>query len=198
MINKWKYNFASDCTVIELKEKFFVYCIFKNARSSLMHDQWKLKLKMFTNEHITDLDCINVFIREPIERFVSGVHTYLYHNRISDLTPQIKNTIETLSLNDKHIMPQYFWLLHLLKYYKGKINILPIKELYNILLSHKGPWSGSKNPLPWTPLSDELKKEILNIDHKNYTAIDQKIIKKYIGKTINLKKLANEIRNDLS
>ena len=195
MIEAWKHNFTSDCTVVELQKNYFVYCIFKNARSSLLATSHHAGKILFKNNQIKELNKINVFLREPEDRFVSGVYTFMYLNNIKTPTRSIEDSLKTNKLTDKHVMPQYFWLIHLLRYYKGDITISPMKELYPKLTSHYGPWTD--NARPWKPISSTIRKKLLSMATGFYIDADKILLKNYLGKTINLKRLIKEIRNDL-
>jgi hypothetical protein len=57
----------------------WVYLIQKNGSSSLRIQQSRDNLAVFTNDEISALDYVDVYIRNPRARYVSGVNTYLQH-----------------------------------------------------------------------------------------------------------------------
>jgi hypothetical protein len=72
--------FPDLCEVVEMPlHNQWVYLIQKNGNSSLREQQAKDNLAMFTNEEISVLDYVDVYIRNPRERYISGVNTYLQH-----------------------------------------------------------------------------------------------------------------------
>jgi hypothetical protein len=50
-------------------------------------------------------------------------------------------------LHDRHFTPQYIWLLHLYKYYKGTITIRPFEYIRQITTAHANK-SRKKTKIP--------------------------------------------------
>jgi len=101
--------FPNKVEVIDYNGKY-IYPIFKNASSSLLEYAKDNSYKVIFNEQIRKLNTIEVFIREPKERYVSGVSTYLFNNSldITAITPGI--------FLDRHYLPQLHWLINLMRY----------------------------------------------------------------------------------
>ena len=70
--------------VIQIKEDLFVYPIFKNGSSSLKQYAKRNKCKMLFNEQVRRCETITTYIREPKERFIAGVHSYIAFERRKD------------------------------------------------------------------------------------------------------------------
>lgn len=189
---------TADCEVIKFNDEQFFYPIFKNGSSSLTMYTEENNLNILKNKEISSLKKITVFLREPKERFVSGVYTFFYltNNQLIDDT--ILKKIESCDIIDRHFVPQYVWLLHLYKYFKGLIEFRPVSELYELIPNRGGPWSWG--PVVWEPLTEKKKLQILSINYKKYLNVDKKILKKYLYKTVELKTLIEEfkIKNVLS
>ena len=77
-------------------------------------------------------------------------------------------------------MPQFMWLLHLSKYFKGTVRIRPMSELDNIF--------ADKGVDEW-PQQD--KKPVTPLD--NYTHIDKLMIEKYMDKDVELKTIIEDL-----
>jgi hypothetical protein len=108
--------YPNRCEVIELTSQRFIYTIFKNGQTSL-RDQAKLnKSRMLFNEQIKKCETIEIFLREPKSRFLSGVNTYISY-LIRDNPTLDANTIKFFVLNyfclNRHYLPQFFWIAHL-------------------------------------------------------------------------------------
>ena len=192
MFKKLTHVLTSDCELIEFHDKKFFYPIFKNGRSSLKIYANRKKLRFLKNSEILNLKQVTVFLRPPKERFVSGVHTFFYLTNTSHDYENILKKIESFDILDRHFVPQYVWLLHLHKYFKGTIEVRPVSELYNLIPNRDGPWSD--NPRPWTPITQEEKDKILSIKHKKYIEIDEKIIKKYMNSSVELQQIIREFK----
>lgn len=184
--------FSADCEIIKFNNNQFVYPIFKNGRSSLTLYAKKNNLPLLKNKEILNLEKITVFLRYPKERFVSGVHTFFYLTNNSLIDEHILKRIETFDIIDRHFVPQYLWLMHLHKYFRGIIELRLVSTLYDLIPNRDGPWTD--NPKPWREITQQEKDKILSIQHKKYTEIDEKIIKKYMNEAIELQKLIREFK----
>ena len=67
-----------------------------------------------------------------------------------------------------------------------------LSELYNLIPNRDGPWTN--NPTPWKTITQEEKNKILSIKHKKYIDVDEKIIKKYMNRSVELEKLIKEFK----
>jgi hypothetical protein len=111
--------FPDRCEVIELASQRYIYPIYKNGSSSINEYAQAQKCKILFNEQIRKLTDINVVIRNPQERFISGFNTYVY-NTLRD-NPQLDlDTIiyfaETYLFLNRHYAPQFSWLVNLTRY----------------------------------------------------------------------------------
>ena len=181
-----------DCEVIKFNDEQFLYPIFKNGSSSLTTYRKKNNLQLLKNKEISNLKKITVFLRSPKERFVSGVYTFFYLTNNQSIDKDILKKIESFDIVNRHFVPQYIWLLHLHKYFKGIIKFKPVSELYNLIPTRDGPWTD--NPTPWRAINQKDKDKILSIEHKRYIEVDNKIIKKYMNQSVELGKLIKEFK----
>jgi len=187
--------FLADCEVIRFSSLLNIYPIYKNGRSSLTQYAEKNNLSIIKNKEISSLDNITVYIRDPLSRFVSGIHTFFYLNDLK-INYDALEKINKFEIIDRHFMPQCFWLMHLFKFFKKNIHLKHVDEVYNLVPIRGGPWD--RNPRPWKPLSDEDKKMIMSINYKKFTEMDYKILYPYMNKNIELDKIIKEIKNVLS
>ena len=186
---------TSKCEVIKLDNKIIVYPIFKNGSSSLDAYAYQNNLSRYHNRSISKFKNIMVFLREPNERFISGVHTFFYHNYSQHMDKKVLESIENFSIVDRHFVPQYFWLLHLFKYYKGFVDIRPVSDLYRLIPNRSGPWNHGPK---WTPLTKKDKSKICEINYEKYVNVDLKIIEKYMNKSVKLENIIKEFKNEVS
>jgi hypothetical protein len=183
---------TGDCEVIKFNNEQFFYPIFKNGRSSLTIYAERNNLPLLKNKEILNLKKITVFLRSPEERFVSGVYTFFYLTNNQSIDENTLKKIENFDIVNRHFIPQYLWLLHLHKYFKGIIEFKPVSELYNLIPNRDGPWTN--NLTPWRAITQKDKDKILSIKHKKYIEVDNKIIKKYMNQSVELEKLIKEFK----
>lgn len=122
-----KTIFADSCEVLQTSSQQFLYPIFKNGRSSfrIMSSTpgWKY-LDLDTIKTIKDP--FIVFLRDPKERFISGVNTYLQHlkNENPDLdTKTILFFVNRYLFLNRHYCPQFFWLINLAKHTSSDVRM---------------------------------------------------------------------------
>ena len=183
---------TADCEVVKFSDEQCFYPIFKNGRSSLTAYAKKNNFQLLKNKEILNLKKITVFLRPPKERFVSGVYTFFYFTNNQSIDENTLKKIENFDVINRHFVPQYIWLSHLYKYFKGIVEFRSVKELYELIPNRDGPWTG--NPRPWRAITQKDKDKILSIKHKKYIEVDNKIIKKYMNQSIELKTLIKEFK----
>ena len=175
---------------------FVIYPIFKNGRTSLYHYGLEKQAETFTNKQLKNLKHIHVFLREPDERFISGVNTYIEFENLGSQEDSILKQIEEMKICDRHFVPQYFWLMHLSKYFKGSVRLTTIEELRLTISTKDEPVKPNGTEIPH--VTKKRKEKIKKINFKKYVDVDKKIIKKYINKTVVLENLIKEFHNVLS
>lgn len=175
------------CTVVSLNDSCHVFPIFKNGNSSIMELANRDDLRLHVNEEISALKEIKVFIRDPKQRFISGVNTFASFSQrpVDDLLTDI----QSYKVYDRHFIPQYLWLMHLHKHFKGDVELLPVSDLRNMV------------DLDYKPNTvDQIERIRLIVDQGNfdgYTKVDEKMINNFMNKTVNLQTLIERHRHDL-
>ena len=113
--------FPDCCEVLEITpSQHYVFPIFKNGKTSLEVEMQRSKWKKLTNTEIEQIQMpITVFVRDPKQRFISGVNTYLQHLQRDCPELDTKTILwfvdQYLFLN-RHYCPQFFWLMNLARY----------------------------------------------------------------------------------
>lgn len=175
MLNQWSKLLSTDCCVVKVKN-YTVYPIFKVGSTSLK----AAAVEQYVNNDIGTCRHIDILIRDPEERFISGLNEYC---KLNDM--QIKDAWELVNqgqLIDRHFAPQYIWLLHLYKYYRGEVTLRPFNFITKITDVHKQKDKTTKQTVP-------VLQSFVEIDHH---------ILKQVGQRLELRKLIEEHRHVLS
>jgi hypothetical protein len=180
--------FPSRCEVIEiLPLQRFVYPIFKNGSSSLTEYARQQGYKIFLNEQIKRISIIDVVLRDPMSRFLSGFNTYVYNTKQEN--PQLDiNTIIYFAENylflNRHYAPQLSWIINLSKY----TDTLAVLQLHDMSILNK-----------FTPLlikpneTNMLSSEVIdrlknNIHNEMYQRLDHLLLE-LVGKEITINEI---------
>ena len=185
--------FPDRCEVIEVvPSQRYVYVIFKNGYSSF--DSFKIinPRRIFVNQQIQKLNSIDVIIRNPEDRLLSGINTFIQHT-VRDNPDLDPTTVEWFALNylslDRHYASQFAWLLNLARYVDPNttLNFLPMSAVGDITGLNKKP-----------PGIQSAPKELVNqinliTNNEMYQRIDT-VIFDCIGKSMTFKELLQHIK----
>jgi hypothetical protein len=119
--------FPELCEVVHVPlHNQWVYLIQKNGSSSLRVQQSRDNLAVFTNDEISALDYVDVYIRSPRARYVSGINTYLQylqrdHPELDFLTAFW--FARRYKFLNTHYLPQFHWLANLSRYLRSNTKL---------------------------------------------------------------------------
>ncbi len=121
--------FPDECRVLEIiPDTQYVYPIFKNGSTSLA----KSGYPPISNQRLSTIKNVEVYVRDPHDRFVSGVQTYLSKlDSKVDIETALYFIEKYLYLN-RHFCPQIFWLINLQRFTNASITIKPIESINQI------------------------------------------------------------------
>jgi hypothetical protein len=186
--------FPDRCEVIEIEpSQRYVYVIFKNGHSSFLSYRIKNNCRIFINQQIQKLNNIDVVIRDPQDRLVSGINTFIQHTLRNN--PELdSSTVAWFAQNylslDRHYCSQFAWLLNLARYLAAdtKLNFLSMTEVGNLT-------GLDEKPLGITQASTDLISQVSLIkNNEMYQRIDS-IIFGCIGQSLTFIELLQHIKN---
>jgi hypothetical protein len=185
--------FPDRCEVLEVvPSQRYVYVIFKNGHSSFHCYKMTNPCRIITNQQIQKLNNIDVIVRDPQDRLVSGINTFIQHT-VRDNPDLDPPTVEWFALNylslNRHYASQFSWLLNLARYLDSNttLNFLPMSAVGDITGFNRKPYGVQ-------PSSKELINQINLLTHKEmYQRIDA-VIFGCIGQSMTFTKLLQHIK----
>lgn len=140
-------------------------------------------------------DPITVFLRNPKQRFFSGVNTYLQHLTAQGLNLNLETVLyyinQHLFLN-RHYAPQFFWLLNLARFVgsDARVSLCSVEQISQLTTRH--------SRAEVEPLTPQLQQQIEKFDWSKlelYFYLDQ-ILVDQIGQTVKISDLIRNVRNN--
>jgi hypothetical protein len=123
--------FPDRCEVLEVAPQRYVYPIYKNGYSSISASGFRT-LEM---TELPALDTVEIYVREPIERFFSGLSSYIEYNKHLDKDTLLFIAGHHLFIN-RHLASQFHWLVNLRRFTQAKIKINSVDDLRTITNLH--------------------------------------------------------------
>ena len=190
---KKEFQFKKDymIKIVNIKNTF-VFPIFKNGKSSIENYAKENRSKWLVNEQCKRAEQITVFLRNPKQRFVSGVHSFIEFekrkNKNLDYDTMLY-AIEHCNVVNEHFLPQYFWLKKLSVYFSGQVVLKTVEDLFELIPNRDAPH------IP--PISKEQQDKIFKIHFENLK-YDDAMFDEYVAKTLPINELLENIKNAVS
>ena len=175
MLSGWNKLLNTDCVVLNIGDHV-IYPIFRVGSTSLV----AAADKKYTNEQIAKCTHIDILIRDPGDRFVSGLNEYCQQNNLD--VEETWELVEQGRLVDRHFAPQYMWLLHLYKFYKGTVTLKPFRDIKKITNKH---------------VNKDKSKKVAVALLRSFVEVDYKLMEHY-NKTIQIGELVKGLKHVLS
>ena len=118
--------FPDQCVVYEIDVNRYVYPIFKNGSSSLAAAGYR----QLGHSEIRQLSTIEVYLRDPYDRYVSGVQTYLSHLSPEYDRPTVLKMISEYLFLNRHFALQFHWITNLARFTDAWMYFRPMEELH--------------------------------------------------------------------
>jgi hypothetical protein len=172
--------FPDRCEVLEVAPQRYVYPIFKNGYSSLTNSGFRV-LEM---TELSQLDTVEIFVREPIERFFSGLSSWIDNNQNFDKDTLVAIAGTHLFVN-RHYAPQFHWLVNLRRFTTAKIKINPVEDLSTVTNLH---------------LNENKNKVRYNINQFSkvafYMQLDKILTETFIGQTVEFPEIVRAVKEN--
>ena len=173
--------------VYPIKEKH-IYPIFKNGLSSVTKYAIDRGIRPLINGQLRKLDHVTVYLRDPAQRFISGVHSFIeFEKRKTNIDYNtVVHLVGSHGLTNEHFEPQYNWIKRLASFFKADLELLSTDELMKLIDNRDEP------EIP--NITKEQRKVIGQIqpDHR----ADRELLQ-YVGRTIPIQTIIERINNVL-
>jgi hypothetical protein len=186
--------FPDRCEVIEIvPSQRYVYPIFKNCSSSISSAAKQNKWRTCLNEQINKINNIDVILREPQDRLISGINTFIQHV-LRDNPDLDQKTVQWFAQNylflNRHYCPQFLWLVNLARFLNidTKLNFISMDDVRTITTLHK-------KPIGITPASADFVTKINEIKNNEMHHRIDTILFRCIGKSMSFGQLLQYINN---
>ena len=174
------------CEVIEIEaSQRYIYPIFKNGSSSLLEHARQQNYKILINEQIKRAPIIEVILRDPLSRYISGIQTFIHdvkkENPILDVDTILYFAENYLFLN-RHYAPQLTWLINLSQHTDTRLRLHNMDALSTF------------TPLTWTPPKNiQFDQTVIdrisnNIHNEMYLRLDNLLLQ-LIGQELTFKEI---------
>jgi hypothetical protein len=135
------------------------------------------------HNELDTIPVIDIYVRNPYDRFVTGVNTFLQHNSNLDSATALHFVTNYLFLN-RHFCPQFYWLVNLQRFTRAEIRINPIESLSDITRLRVNQ---SQDPL----LDQYPSTAKLHF----YLSIDKVLTEDLLGKTVSFDQIVQTIKH---
>jgi len=173
--------FPDKCEILEISPGQYVYNIFKNGSSSLRMSG----LKSVPSNKFDQLETVQVFLRDPLDRYISGVQTYI--STLSDDLDKstVLSMIDQYLFFNSHFSLQFHWLVNLARHTPALIHIKSLDQLSSITNMHRN--------------SQVRDQQLCNRFNNNkklqfYLELDKILINDFMNQTATLKDIVAHIQ----
>ena len=154
--------FPDECEAVEMPlHNQWVFLIQKNGTSGLRVLAKKQQLRILKNQDLQELSHIDVYVRDPKTRYISGVNTFLQHT-LRDHPSLDPDTclwfVQRYRFLNRHFLPQWHWLANLSRFLDDscQIRFRDFADFGNII--------DTKDDAQVIPASDQLREKIAQFD----------------------------------
>jgi hypothetical protein len=183
--------YPNKCEVVELPNNQYFYPIYKNGSSSVIEYAQQQNCKFLFNQQLNKLNDINIVLRDPLDRYISGIVTFVHITKNENPELDI-NTILWFAENylflNRHYSPQLTWLINLNRYTKAKFKLFGMNQLSNF--TPLKVQSFKDNLLITEDLIEKLRN---NIHNEMYLRLDNLLLD-LVGQELTFNEILNYLK----
>jgi hypothetical protein len=177
--------FPNECRVLEIvPDTQYVYPIYKNGSTSLKETGYP----EISLEKLSTLKNVEVYVRDPHQRFVAGVQTYIEKMGNVDINTALHFVEKYLYLN-RHFCPQLFWLINFKRFSDATITIKPLAEICKITQLESN--QSTRN-------SEIVQRFANSAKVRFYNEIDEVLTVNLLGKTVEFAEIIAVLKQNYS
>jgi hypothetical protein len=173
--------FPDKCEILEISPGQYVYNIFKNGSSSLRMSG----LKSVPSNKFDQLEIVQVFLRDPLDRYVSGVETYISTLPDNQDKSTVLSMIDQYLFLNSHFSLQFHWLVNLARHTPALIHIKSLDQLSLVTNMHRN--SQVRDQQLYNRFTANEKLQF-------YLELDKILINDFMNQTVTLKDIVAHIR----
>jgi hypothetical protein len=124
--------------VYPIKDKN-ILAMFKNGRSSINQYAIDNNIRPVNPKK---LDTITIYMREPKERFIKGVHTFVQLCQMEDSNVDYDTAlyfIRNHKVQNEHFIQQMQWIQSLSRQFRGTVVLEPVENLLDLIPNRDAP-----------------------------------------------------------
>jgi hypothetical protein len=155
----------------------YVYPIFKCGYTSIVDYARHYKFPFLTHKEIKECKEISVIIRNPHERFISGVNSYYWN--LHKQEPKLDRDtvfyfIKQYPFFNRHYAPQIGWLINLFRFMNtnSRVKLLTMDNINDFTTLNSQPGNGEQKILT----SNEIEDLQSSDTHQLYMRLDNKLL----------------------
>jgi hypothetical protein len=174
--------FPDECEVVEMPlHARQIYLIQRNGSTSLRRDAEINGHRIIRNEDLRSLDFVDVYLRDPEQRYLSGVQLFVWHF-MRDNVGLDRHTCETMAIKynflNRHYLPQWHWLVNLSRFLRSDCQIR-LHPLENLL-----PVTSMRERLDLVPLSIDKSALMAKNSKLEFWFFIDRILLEHCGKSL--------------
>lgn len=184
--------YPNRCEVYEVPDpQRFVYPIFKNGSSSITYYGLQNGYKVYFNQQLAKLDLIHVVLRNPLERYLSGIKTFAFNTKTENPSLDLDTILwfaENYLFLNRHYAPQLSWLINLNRYTRARLKFCSMDDLHLFSPAHIVP----SEDLEFS--KEQTQRLSNNIHNEPFLKIDNLLLD-FVGKEATFQEVLDYIKD---